>query len=375
MTRAGTTPQTLQAAMERLHQSGMPGVIVDVDCVDDAHSRWRGAAGLADLDRGIPMEVDLHHRVGSIAKTFTAVALLRLVETGQVDLDAAIGRYLPDLVTGARGDAITVRMLAQHTSGLAEYLPIIYSSLRSFPDLSRTSPHSLEEHRLTHFDRRCLIRTGTEARETGRPGSLPGAYSNTNYLLLAELIERVTGIAAEEWITKEVIERAQLSGTFFPTGTRLEVPHARLYESWFTMLDPPRDLSEFDMSWVGTAASLVSTAEDLQRFFGMLIDGELVRPESLRAMQSTVPVITFERTKIEYGLGLHRQSTPDGTVFWGHDGSVWGGGAITLVRADGRRRLTVLTNRQRWNRLDERGRPVPHAIDEAMSGLLDVARG
>ena len=69
------------------------------------------------------------------------------------------------------------------------------------------------------------------------------------------------------------------------------------------MIDPPRDYSVYDMSWVGPAASLISTVADLNRFYGLLLAGEIVNGSSLAQMQRTVPVISFEGKKIDYGLG------------------------------------------------------------------------
>ncbi|WP_208085403.1 serine hydrolase domain-containing protein [Brevibacterium atlanticum] len=366
------TQPDLAEAVRDVHRAGMPGIIAEV--VDHGETT-RECAGFAEAATRTPMTPGLHHRVGSIAKTFTTVALLRLVEEGIVDLDTSISRYLPDHVPGERGEAITVRMLANHTSGLNEYLPIIYDSLRAFPNLAQTSPRSLVEHQFTHFDRRDLIDIGVGAPSAGEPGDVPGRYSNTNYLLLAELIETLTDRDAEEFIRAEVIDPAGLHETYFPTGPVLSAPHTSLYESWFSMADPPVDLTDFDMSWVGPAASLVSTAADLNRFFGLLIGGQLLRPESLEQMQRTVPVVSFEGTTIDYGLGLHRRVADDGTVWWGHDGSVWGGGALTFTRADAHKQITILVNGQRWNSLDDSGRPQPHPIDAALAAVIALGMG
>jgi D-alanyl-D-alanine carboxypeptidase len=146
-----------------------------------------------------------------------------------------------------------------------------------------------------------------------------------------------------------------------------------MYEAWFGMIDPPRDYSVFDMSWVGPAASLLSTVADLNRFFGMLLAGEIVDRSSLAQMQSTVPVISQEGKKIEYGLGLHRRDVPGCGAFWGHDGSVWGGGAMSMVSADGKRQMSVAINLQRWNELDSSGKPRPHPIDGALTALYELA--
>jgi D-alanyl-D-alanine carboxypeptidase len=363
-------PAALNSALNEVHRAGIPGLFAEVR---DGDQVWRGAAGVADLSTGRPATPDLRHRVGSVTKTFTAAAVMQQVERGQAQLDASVGHYLPHLVPGERGRAITVRMLLNHTSGLAEYLPFAYPSLAAFPKLAETTPDSLDDNRLKQFQRTELIEMGVTAPPVGAPGGTPGIYSNTNYLLLGQLLEHVTGTTAEDCITRSVIERAGLRHTEFPVGRRVEGPHSRLYESWFGMIYPPRDYSDFDMSWVGPAASLISTVADLNRFFRMLLAGEIVNRSSLAQMQSTVPVISQEGKKIEYGLGLHRRELPGCGTFWGHDGSVWGGGAISMASADGKRQMSVAVNLQRWNELDSTGKPRPHAIDGALTVLYDLA--
>jgi D-alanyl-D-alanine carboxypeptidase len=370
VTDADLNPAELNAAVEAVHRAGVPGLFAEVRAGDEV---WRGAAGVADVATGRPVTPGLRHRVGSITKTFTAAAVLQQVEEGQVGLDTPIGHYLPRLVPGDRGAAITVRMLLGHTSGLAEYLPYAYPSLRAFPDLAKTGPQSLDDHRCTRFDPAELIELGVTAPATGAPGGTPGLYSNTNYLLLGELLAHVTGATAEKYITRNVIERAGLRDTGFPDGPHVDGPHSRLYEAWFGMIDPPRDYSVFDMSWVGPAASLISTVADLNRFFGLLLAGEIVSRSSLEQMRRTAPVISQEGKVIEYGLGLHPAELAGQGAFWGHGGTVWGGGALAVTREDGQRQLSVAVNLQRWNRLDSSGRPQPHPIDAALAAFSQAA--
>ena len=174
---------------------------------------------------------------------------MQLVEGGQIGLDAPIGRYLPKLVPGERGDAITVRMLINHTSGLAEYLPYVYPSLKAFPVVADTRPQSLDDHRLTRFHAIELIEKAVSAPDFSAPGGTPGLYSNTNYLLFGQLLEQVTGTKAETYITQNVIERAGLRDTELPDGPWFSGPQSQIYEAWFGMIEPPRDFSIFDMSF------------------------------------------------------------------------------------------------------------------------------
>src|SRR5215467_8688791 len=140
--------EALKNAIDNVHRAGMTGVFAEVR---DRDQVWRGAAGVADVSTGHPVSPDMRHRVGSISKTFTAAAILQQVESGQIGLDTPIGYYLPQLVPGECGGTITVRMLINHTSGLAEYLPYAYPSLKPFPRLADTTPKSLHDHRFTRF--------------------------------------------------------------------------------------------------------------------------------------------------------------------------------------------------------------------------------
>lgn len=347
----------LTPELDAVRDAGMPGVLAETRAGDAV---WRGAAGVADLETGRPMTAGMRLRVGSITKTFTTAAVLRQVAAGEIGLDTPVGRYLPRLVPGLRGETVTVRMLLNHTSGFAEYLPYAFPSFAGFPSLADVSPESVDDNRFRRFDPLELIEMGLAAPAAGAAGSTPGTYSNTNYLLAGQLLAHVTGATAEEYITKDVIERAGLADTWFPDGPEIGQPRPRMYEALFGLIDPPHDYSVYDMSWVGPAASLVSNLADLNRFFALLNDGEIVGPEALAEMRRTVPVISHEGQRIEYGLGLRRFPLGDGTI-WGNSGTVWGAGAVAMIRADGTRQVSAAVNLMRW--------PKPHAIDGALDAL------
>jgi D-alanyl-D-alanine carboxypeptidase len=103
----------------------------------------------------------------------------------------------------------------------------------------------------------------------------------------------------------------------------------------------------------------------------MLLAGEIVNASSLAQMQRTVPLSPLK--KIEYGLGLHKMEIPGRGTFWGHDGTVWGAGALTMTRADGKRQMSFAVNFIRWNNLDSSGRPQQHPIDDTLPALYRLA--
>ncbi|NJP95777.1 beta-lactamase family protein [Nonomuraea sp. FMUSA5-5] len=349
----GLDRRALRQALDAVHEAGMYGIYSEVRAGSQS---WQGASGVADVATGRPVKPGMLHRVGSITKTFTSVAVLQQVARGAVELDAPIGRYLPDVVPGERGQKITVRMLLNHTSHIADHV------LPAFPSLAQLSPQSIDDNRFRVFTREELVRLGLGAAPTGEPGATPGVYSNTNYLIAGLLLERVTGTNAEEYITRNVIRRAGLRHTSFPRTPHVPGPHSKAYESLYGSIDPPRDYSVYSPTWITTAGSIVSTVDDLNRFYRALLRGELIGPAELAEMKRTVPVLAGG--VLNYGLGLYSFDLPCGR-FWGHSGSVFGMGTDSMTSEDGTRQVSMGVNRAKYQSLDENGAIVPHPIDYA----------
>lgn len=355
--RPGLDATALANSLEAVHDAGMYGIY---SAVHDGEATWAGAAGVADRDSGRPARPFMRQRIGSITKSLTAVALLQQVEAGRLDLDAPISRYLPGLVPGARGEAITVRMLLNHTSGLGDY--VVYA----FPSLLKKSTRSLDDDRFRHITPQELVRYGVQAPPTGAPGQR-WSYSNTNYVIAGLLLGKLTGGDPEAYITRNVIGRAGLKDTYFPRGPRITGPHAGMYESFYGLIDPPRDYSVYDMSWAWTAGAAVSTMDDLNRFYHALLTGGLLRPAELRQMLTTVPVKDAAgRLMMSYGLGIYRLDLPCGG-FWGHDGAVWGAGTLALSSRDGARQMALGYNLMKYQKIAADGTLEPNPIDKALS--------
>ncbi|MCH0542968.1 beta-lactamase family protein [Streptomyces sp. MUM 203J] len=355
----GLDHEALQSSLDALRGAGMYGAF---SVVRDGSQRWRGATGVADLETGRPMRTRYRHRVGSITKTFTSVAVLQQVARGRVDLDAPVGRYLPDLVPGEQGRRVTVRMLLNHTSGIADFI------LSAFPGILENPGETLDKNRFRHIDDEELVRLGLSAPPAAERGTF--SYSNTNYIIAGLLLERVTGQGAEAYITRHVIREAGLRHTYFPRSPYIRGPHARMYESWFGFIDPPRDYSVYDMSWAGTAGALVSTMDDLNRFYRQLLGGELLGAAELREMKTTVPAFEpdepGQEVTMHYGLGLYTLKMPDGHWYWGHDGGVFGAGAWSLATEDGGRQVSIGYNLMKYQRFDEEGDPLPDPVTAAL---------
>ncbi|GAA1621504.1 serine hydrolase domain-containing protein [Catellatospora bangladeshensis] len=314
---------TLRPQLEAITAAGMPGVFAQAA---DGRRRESAAAGVADVTTGAPTTPGMRHRVGSITKTFTATVLLQLVGEGRLRLDAPIGRYLPDHAAAG----VTVRMLLNHTSGIADYDHVIFAT-----------DASLEENRHRTFAPAELAAIGLQQPRTGEPGAA-WAYSNTNYVLAGMILERITGRTVAHEIDKRIIRPLDLRHTYLPgTAIRIRGPHAAAYIPWYggVLLD----FADYNMSWAWAAGELVSTTGDLNTFYRALLTGRLLRPALLAQMQTTVPWVPGAPEYGGYGLGLYSNLLSCGLV-WGHDGLVLGHSAISWHTADGRRQVTVAQN-------------------------------
>ncbi|NED75580.1 beta-lactamase family protein [Streptomyces sp. SID9944] len=357
---AAPDPAALRSALRAVTDAGMYGVY---SSVRDGARTWSGASGVADVATGRPVRADMRQRVGSISKTFTAVAVLQQVERGKVRLDDPVDRYLPGLIPGERGHRITVRMLLNHTSGIADYV------VGAFPSLAQGSTASLDEERFRSVRPEELVRIGLAAPATGEPGAQPGHYANTNYVIAGLLLRKVTGQDPRTYITRHVIDRAGLRHTSYPRTPYIQGPHPRMYENFYGLIDPPRDYSVYDMSWAYTAGAVLSTADDLNRFYRALLTGRLVSKASLTQMQRTVNV-----DGMDYGLGVYAVDIPGCGRFWGHDGAVFGAGTIALSSPDGKRQVAAGWNLMKYERLTADGTGFePSPIDDALNAYIGAA--
>jgi D-alanyl-D-alanine carboxypeptidase len=253
-----------------------------------------------------------HFRAGSITKTFIATVVLQLAAEDRLSLTDTVEDHLPGLVRGAGNDGrgVTLRALLTHTSGLADYTA----------DTGGTTP--------------VTPRQAVRIAVTHPPAAAGRfAYSNTNYVLLGMVIQRVTGHSYAAEAERRIISPLRLTGTAFP-GARssLPAPHGRAYAA------DGSDVTELDPRVAGAAGELVSTLDDLDRFYAALLRGDLLPPRHLREMLDT------RAAHGEYGMGLFPVELPCGTTVWGHNGRISGSYVRTAATVDGRRVLTFRVN-------------------------------
>lgn len=262
-------------------------------------------------------------RIGSVTKSFVATVALQLVGEGRLSLADTVEDRLPGLVPN--GQAITVRQLLNMTSGLFDYPddPRIFA-----PFLQGDLAHAWAPHE--------LVAVATSHAPLFAPGT-GHAYCNTCYVLLGLIIEATSGNPLNAELRQRILEPLRLRATSLATTPRIAGPHAHGY---MRVGQPSlEDVTALSPSWGWAAGAIVSTADDVARFYRALLGGRLLRPELLRAMRTSVAGNAGAR----YGLGIGTVRLPCGTA-WGHQGGIIGYDAWALASRDGRRQTVVFTN-------------------------------
>ena len=296
--RGGLDPaleQSLDTAFEESFQeSGAPGAIA---AVRTPEGTWVGTLGVANKASGKPMRAEMHHRIGSVTKTFTATLLLQAAARGQLSLDDTIGQYVEGI---PNGDEITLRQMADMSSGITSYTldEQFQEDLFADPEAVWTP----EE----------LAQIGIEDSPEFDPGD-GWEYSNTNYVLLGMVLERVTGKPIGKLYRKGIIEPLGLRETSFPNASpAIPKPYARGYTLQGQSGGEPADATNWNPSWGWSAGGMISTADDLLVYGRALGVGKGLRtknallPRERQAERLTsflygLPPNTADRA---YGLGL-----------------------------------------------------------------------
>ncbi len=264
---------------------------------------WSAAFGVSDIESGAPMTVDMHMRIGSATKSMTGTVVLQLVDEGAIGLEDTLAAALPERADFPNADRITIRNLLGMTSGVFDLLDDETVFPRIMDDPARAwTPDEMVDIVATH-----------------EPNFAPGddtAYSNTNYILLGMILERVTGQTAADLLDRYLFAPLGMADTSLPSTPPLPTPFARGYS-----VDPSGESDEL-IDWTGlnptvawTAGGVVSTVGDLNVWLRALLDGTLIS-ESLQRERMT---FTHIRPGYDYGLGI---ANYDGMV--GHEGSILG---------------------------------------------------
>jgi D-alanyl-D-alanine carboxypeptidase len=262
-----------QRELRKLASDGFSGAIAIV--ATDAGT-WTGAAGWADASTKRRTRPDNRFAIESTTKTFVATVVLQLVGERRLDLHDTVQQWLPGLFPAH--PRITIRQLLNHSSGIPSDFGISEAPLVRAKRIAAQGC--------------CLFPPGTSS-----------AYSNSDFVLLGLIAEKVTGRPLDQVVTSRIIRRLHLRSTSYGTA------HAQRMTPW---LGPVESFGRP----VSGDGGIISTVEDLATFFRALLGGNLLAPKQIAEMTKT---IATDRPDLRYGLGIFRYRLPCGFA-WGHGG-------------------------------------------------------
>ena len=299
---------SLKSRAQGLVEAGYPAALA---AVSDSKGESAGAAvGKGSLETGQAPPMDGEVRVGSNTKTFVAVVVMQLVQEGKVGLDEPIETYLPGLIKGegVDGSKITVRQLLQHTSGLPDFEETLFGTTDVF------------QYRYHYVTPRDVLDSALSKPAQFEPGT-QWKYTNTNYVVLGMLVERVSQRPVGEQIDERIVKKLGLSHTYFPAPGEEKIRGTHPQGYHLSAGGKLEDITEMDPAWAWAAGAMVSTPSELNTFFQAVLDGRLLTQSSIDEMKKGVDT---DKAGVVYGLGLIGRSLSCGGTAWGHGGDIEG---------------------------------------------------
>ncbi|MGB3180775.1 MAG: serine hydrolase domain-containing protein [Cyclobacteriaceae bacterium] len=270
-------PDTVQEQLDEGISHGFDGMIVYIDQAGKPPGLY--SAGWHDREKKIPADPEALFKIASIGKLYDAVAITKLVGDGRLSLDKTLAEYFPELAGRIEhAERITLSMMVQHRSGIPNYTDT--------PGFWTDPPESSEETLALVLDQSADFMPGEDY-----------GYSNTNYLLLSELVEKVTGRSKFEYIQEKVLAPLGLKYTY---ASMDEVDADKVMSGYYAGIEEDIKMADY--------GSMVATAEDVAIFLRALNDGSLLSKDE-QAIYSSL--YEYEHTGLIPGYQSIAKYYPD----------------------------------------------------------------
>ena len=260
-------PDTVQEQLNDAVIFGLDGIIVYVDKADEAPKFF--SAGWENRENKVPADPHVLFKIASISKLYVAVATAKIVSEGRLSLDKTVADYLPEFSERIENaDNITLRLLVQHRSGIPNFT--------DHPDYPWTNPY--KENRETYQ----LV---LDAPADFAPNE-KYSYSNTNYLLIGEILDKTLGYSHHEYIKEEILTPLELNNTY---NLLSEVDPDNVMSGYYVGYE--LDIKNND--FIQPGGSMVATAQDVGIFLRALNDGSLLNEKEQQIYSS---IYEYEHT-------------------------------------------------------------------------------
>lgn len=286
------------------------------------------AYGFVDFENKIKANSNTKYKIGSITKMFTAAVVFQLIEEKKLTLNTKLSKFYPEI---QNAEKITVGEMLNHKSGIYNY----------------TEEPDFDKNITTAFTKADMILKIASFKPTFEPNT-KAAYSNSNYLLLGYIIEKITNKTYTENVTKRIIDKISLKNTSFYSKINPADNEAFSY----TLNEDKKmiKIEEWDASQVGAAGALQSTSGDLTQFAKALFDGKIISKTSLAEM-----------TKLDEGYGKGIFTAPFGDrTFYTHNGGIEGFTSVLGYYPQEKLGFSILVNYENYS------------VNEILIGLLSI---
>lgn len=248
---------------------------------------YQKSTGYESVAGGVKATAATRYRIGSITKMFTTVIVFQLIEAGKLTLDTKLSAYYPQL---PNADKITIGLMLNHRSGLHNFTDSAYMAYY-------TNPKTQQE----------LVSIFASQTPDFEPDA-KASYSNTNFVLLGYIAEKITGKKYAALLKSGIINKIGLKDTYYGGKVDPKVHEAASYR----YTDGWHEDAQTDMSIPGGAGAIVSTPAALAKFIEALFAGKLVGTKSLEVMKTM---------KDKYGSGMFQYNF-DNKIGYGHNGGI-----------------------------------------------------
>jgi CubicO group peptidase (beta-lactamase class C family) len=305
-----TLPELQKAMKDVLDKDHVPGA--GVALVSNGELLWCGGLGKADIASSRDVTCDTEFRVGSISKSFVALALLKLQEEGKINLEARLQDVAPEVPVKNRWEStnpVRIVNLLEHTAG--------------FDDMEAAEVYNFNDR--YDFSLLEVFKRFQEPEDVRWPPGTRMSYSNPGFGIAGYLIEKVAGTPFDQYIRQTILRPLGMANADFPFTDANKPLLATPYDG-----NPPRALPGYPYIYLRPAGDLKASPGELAKlvqFFlrrGKAGDAQIVKPESIIRMESVETTLAAKNgLRLGYGLANYTEVT-GGVVTHGHDGGIDG---------------------------------------------------
>ena len=327
---------SLKSLLETGLRHGYPGFAM---LVREPDGRLSGvAAGYASIEQKRPLKLDDAFNLASITKTFTAIATLRLVDAGQLSLDAKLPQLLTNSIVGCipYANEITLRQLLDHSSG-------IYPTNNDLKYLNTIVGRNADPHRVWTAEQLVALACNPDAKPVARPGE-GHHYSDTNYELLGLIVARTAHEPFKQHVTNTILKPLRMAHTYFYSDRLGTGPTnaGRVTQGYMLYSDDLRKVISISPIFkpvpgtrfknttlagerIDSVAGIVTTLPDLMRYAHALFSGTLLSPKTQRFLMAAANGMekmpldkprtsTLQAMRKTYGVLLYKEGDGAGGV-------------------------------------------------------------